>query len=39
MRICLQRVQSARVLVDDQAVGQIGPGLVLLVGFKQGDTD
>ncbi len=39
MRICLQRVQNARVLVDDQTVGQIGPGLVLLVGFKQGDTD
>jgi D-tyrosyl-tRNA(Tyr) deacylase len=25
--------------VEDETVGQIGPGLVLLVGFKQGDTD
>jgi len=39
MRICLQRVQSAKVLVENETVGQIGPGLVLLVGFKQGDTD
>jgi D-aminoacyl-tRNA deacylase len=39
MRVCLQRVQSARVIVDDETVGEIGPGLVLLVGFKQGDTD
>jgi D-tyrosyl-tRNA(Tyr) deacylase len=39
MRICLQRVRSARVLVEDETVGEIGPGLVLLVGFKHGDTD
>lgn len=39
MRICLQRVRNARVLVDDQTVGQIAAGLVILVGFKQGDTD
>ena len=38
MRICLQRVRTARVLIDEQTAGEIGPGLVLLVGFRQGDT-
>ncbi|MBI3872546.1 MAG: D-tyrosyl-tRNA(Tyr) deacylase [candidate division Zixibacteria bacterium] len=37
MRICLQRVQSAQVTVEGQVVGAIGPGLVLLVGFRVGD--
>ena len=37
MRIVLQRVSHARVLVDDQVIAEIGPGLVLLVGI--GPTD
>ena len=39
MRVCLQRVSSARVTVDDEVVGEIGPGLVLLVGLKEGDDE
>jgi D-tyrosyl-tRNA(Tyr) deacylase len=27
------------VSVEDETIGQIGPGLVLLVGFKRGDTE
>ena len=37
MRILVQRVSRARVTVDDQVVGEIGPGMVLLVGVGQGD--
>ena len=39
MRICLQRVRSGRVKIDGEIVGEIGSGLVLLVGFKKGDTE
>ena len=34
----LQRVSSARVEVDGQTVGTIGPGLLVLVCAEQGDT-
>jgi D-tyrosyl-tRNA(Tyr) deacylase len=34
----LQRVASARVDVDGQTVGAIGPGLLVLVCAEQGDT-
>ena len=34
----LQRVSSARVDVDGQTVGWIGPGLLVLVCAEQGDT-
>ena len=37
MRIVLQRVSQARVSVGDQAIAQIGPGLVLLVGVAPDD--
>ena len=39
MRILLQRVSRARVLVDDAVVGQIGSGLVLLVGIHHSDSE
>lgn len=39
MRICLQRVRSGRVKIDGEIVGEIGNGLVLLVGFKKGDAE
>lgn len=39
MRVVVQRVQSAQVRVQDQVVGQIGLGLVLLVGITATDTD
>ncbi len=38
MRILLQRVSRAKVTVDAQVVGEIGPGLLLLVGVRDGDT-
>ena len=34
----LQRVSEARVAVDRQPVGEIGPGLLVLVCAEQGDT-
>lgn len=35
----MQRVAEASVEVDGQIVGQIGPGLLALVGFRSGDTE
>ena len=37
MRTVLQRVTSARVRVDEETVGEIGPGLVALVGVTHED--
>lgn len=37
MRAVVQRVRHARVEVDDRVVGQIGPGVLALVGVEQGD--
>lgn len=39
MRLVLQRVKWARVLVDDQMVGEIGNGLAVLAGFSAADND
>lgn len=39
MRIVLQRVTRARVAVGERVTGEIGPGLLLLVGFTEGDGD
>jgi D-aminoacyl-tRNA deacylase len=39
MRAVLQRVTRASVRVEDQVVGQIGPGLVILLGIAQDDTE
>lgn len=38
MRIVLQRVASAKVTVDEDVVGKISQGFLLLVGVKKGDT-
>jgi D-tyrosyl-tRNA(Tyr) deacylase len=38
VRLILQRVSSARVRVDDRITGEIGEGLLLLVGFTHDDT-
>ena len=38
MRAVLQRVVRARVLVDQEVVGQIGRGLLVLLGVTQTDT-
>lgn len=39
MRIVLQRVARAKVTVGGRVTGEIGRGLLLLVGFTDGDTD
>jgi D-aminoacyl-tRNA deacylase len=38
VRAVLQRVASARVRVDDATVGEIGRGLLVLLGVARGDT-
>ena len=37
MRACIQRVSRAEVTVDGNVTGQIGRGLVVLLGVAQGD--
>lgn len=37
MRAVVQRVSSARVTVGDRVTGEIGQGLLVLVGVEQGD--
>ena len=39
MRAVLQRVSRASVSVDGATVGEIGPGLMILVCAMQGDTE
>ncbi len=39
MRAVVQRVSEARVTVGERVVGAIGPGLVVLIGAGEGDTD
>jgi len=39
MRAVVQRVSEAKVTVDDQTVGEIGPGLCVLVGVTHDDDE
>jgi D-tyrosyl-tRNA(Tyr) deacylase len=39
MRVVLQRVRHARVLVDGQEVGAIGPGWAILLGIGRRDDE
>src|SRR6266576_5620370 len=39
MRALLQRVSHASVTVDEQVVGQISQGLLVLLGVGQGDSE
>lgn len=38
MRIVVQRSREASCVVEDKIIGRISSGLVLLVGFTEGDT-
>jgi D-tyrosyl-tRNA(Tyr) deacylase len=38
MRALVQRVRSASVIVDGERVAAIGPGLLVLLGIRRGDT-
>ena len=39
MRVVIQRVTEARVCVEGRVVGEIGQGLLVLVGFGEADVD
>ncbi len=39
MRLVIQRSKDASVTVDNKVVGKIKSGLVILVGFTEGDTE
>jgi D-tyrosyl-tRNA(Tyr) deacylase len=39
MRVVLQRASMGEVRIDGSVAGEIGPGLVLLVGFTNGDGE
>ncbi len=39
MRALLQRVTYGSVSIDGEVVGEIGPGVVILLGIRQGDTE
>jgi D-aminoacyl-tRNA deacylase len=39
MKIVLQRVREASVTVDGEVTGAIGKGVMLLVGFTEGDVE
>ena len=39
MRIVIQRVKEASVAVAGEVIGQIGHGMMVLVGVEGGDTD
>ncbi len=39
MRAVVQRVSSAKVTVGGETIAAIGPGLLVLLGVRTGDTD
>ena len=39
MRAVVQRVTNASVTVDNEKVGEIGPGIMVLIGVADTDTD
>ncbi|MDA1041549.1 MAG: D-aminoacyl-tRNA deacylase, partial [Planctomycetota bacterium] len=38
MRVVVQRVSDARVTIDGAVAGQIGRGVLVLVGVEAGDS-
>ncbi len=39
MRVVIQRVKFAEVIVKNKSVGKIGKGLLIFLGIKKGDTE
>ncbi len=39
MRVCIQRVSQAKVVVAEETVGEIGTGLLVLLGVSADDTE
>jgi len=39
MRAVVQRVKKASVSVEGRLVGAVGPGLMILLGIREGDTE
>lgn len=39
MRVVIQRVKHSSVKVDEQIIGKIDAGLLVLLGIKEGDTE
>jgi len=39
MRAVVQRVTEASVTIDGRVTGEIGPGVVVLLGIREGDTE
>ena len=39
LKLVLQRVSSASVTVDDERIGRIGAGLLILLGIEEGDDE
>ena len=39
MKVVIQRVNEAKVVVDGKVTGAINKGYMILVGFKNGDSE
>ena len=39
MRVIIQRVKQAKVEVNQEVTGEIGHGLLVFVGFTEGDQE
>ena len=39
MKAVVQRVRRARVVVDHETVGEVGPGMLVLLGVLRGDDE
>jgi D-tyrosyl-tRNA(Tyr) deacylase len=39
MRVLIQRVSQASVTIAGETVGSIGPGILILLGIRNGDTE
>jgi len=39
MKVIIQRTKGAKITVDGEIIGQIGPGLVILLGITHEDTE